>query len=103
MKLTDRIIVDADYDRILNISICQDRRDKEFKALIDISYQGYCQEVLELSEEQIQKMLTGLTIVQNEIQKRNSSKKKRRKKKSNPKPKEEVEVQIVVINPIPIL
>lgn len=101
MKLTDRIIVDADYDRILNISICKDSSDKEFKAFIDISYQDHCQEVLTLSEEQIQKMLTGLTIVQNEIQKRNSSKKKRRKKKPNPN--EEVEVQIVVINPIPIL
>ena len=103
MKLTDRIIVDADYDRILNISICQDSSDKQFKAFIDISCQDHCQEVLVFTEEQIQKMLTGLTIVQNEIQKRNSSKKKRRKKKSNPKPKEEVEVQIVVINPIPIL
>lgn len=103
MKLTDRIIVDADYDRILNISICKDGSDKEFKAFIDIRLQDHCQEVLALSEEQIQKLLTGLTIVQNEIQKRNSSKKKRRKKKSNPKPREEVEVQIVVINPIPIL
>lgn len=102
MKLTDRIIVEADYDRILNISICKDSSDKEFKAFIDIRLQDHCQEVLALTEEQIQKMLTGLTIVQNEIQKRNSSKKKR-KKKPNPKPKEEVEVQIVVINPIPIL
>lgn len=101
MKLTDRIIVEADYDRILNISICKDSSDKEFKAFIDIRLQDHCQEVLALTEEQIQKMLTGLTIVQNEIQKRNSSKKKRRKKKPNPK--EEVEVQIVVINPIPIL
>ena len=102
MKLTDRIIVEADYDRILNISICKDSSDKEFKAFIDIRLQDHCQEVLALTEEQIQKMLTGLTIVQNEIQKRNSSKNKR-KKKPNPKPKEEVEVQIVVINPIPIL
>ena len=101
MKLTDRIIVDADYDRILNISICKDGSDKEFKAFIDIRLQDHCQEVLVFTEEQIQKMLTGLTIVQNEIQKRNSSKKKRKKKKPNLK--EEVEVQIVVINPIPIL
>ena len=103
MKLTDRIIVDAEHDRILNISICKDSSDKKFKAFIDIRLQDHCQEVLALTEEQIQKMLTGLTIVQNEIQKRNSSKKKRRKKKPNPNPKEEVEVQIVVINPIPIL
>ena len=105
MKTTERIYVGIEHERNLEKGVI--RRDnkegaKQNKAFINIRYYGNIEGFTFLTEEQLQGLLDGLTIIQNELHKRNSSK-RQKKKKPAPKPKKEIEVQMLLVNPIPIL
>lgn len=104
MKTTERIRIDVEYDRILEMGVFRDNTEKieQNKAFVEIRYKELCEGLASFTEEQLQDLLNGLTIVQNELHKRNSSK-RQKKKKPAPKPKKEIEVQMLLVNPIPIL
>ena len=104
MKTTERIYVEAEYERTLEtgVTIINHGGVKQNKAFINIRQYGDIEKFAFLTEEQLQDLLDGLTIVKNELHKRNSSK-RQKKKKPAPKPKKEIEVQMLLVNPIPIL
>ena len=104
MKTTERIYVEAEYERTLEmgVTIINDGGIKQNKAFINIRQYGDIEKFAFLTEEQLQGLLDRLTIVKNELHKRNSSK-RQKKKKPAPKPKKEIEVQMFIVNPIPIL
>ena len=104
MKTTERIYVEAEYERTLEMGVIRSNHEgvKQNKAFIDINYNGFKEKFTFFTEEQLQDLLNGLTIVKNELHKRNSSK-RQKKKKPAPKPKKEIEVQMFLVNPIPIL
>ena len=104
MKTTERINVEAENSRFVTLGVVMVKQDKEKqnKAFFDITYRGVRESLVFVNEEQLQGLLNGLTIVQNELHKRNSSK-RQKKKKPAPKPKKEIEVQMFLVNPIPIL
>ena len=104
MKTTERINVEAENSRFVTLGVVMVKQDKEKqnKAFFDITYRGVRESLVFVNEEQLQGLLNGLTIVQNELHKRNSSK-RQKKKKPAPKPKKEIEVQMLLVNPIPIL
>ena len=104
MKTTERINVEAEHSRFVTLGVVVVKQDKEKqnKAFFDITYRGVRESLVFVNEEQLQGLLNGLTIVQNELHKRNSSK-RQKKKKPAPKPKKEIEVQMFLIKPIPIL
>lgn len=104
MKTTERIHVEAEYERALEMGVIIINHGgvKQNKAFIDINYNGFKEKFAFFTEEQLQGLLDGLTIVKNELHKRNSSK-RQKKKKPAPKPKKEIEVQMFLVNPIPIL
>ena len=104
MKTTERINVEAEHSRFVTLGVVVVKQDKEKqnKAFFDITYRGAREGTVFVNEEQLQDLLDGLTIVKNELHKRNSSK-RQKKKKPAPKPKKEIEVQMFLVNPIPIL
>lgn len=104
MKTTERICVEAEYERTLEmgVTIINHGGVKQNKAFINIRQYGDIEKFAFLTEEQLQDLLDGLTIVKNELHKRNSSK-RQKKKKPAPKPKKEIEFQMFLVNPIPIL
>ena len=105
MKTTERIYVGIEHERTLEMGVIRsDNKEgvKQNKAFIDINYNGFKEKFAFFTEEQLQDLLDGLTIVKNELHKRNSSK-RQKKKKPAPKPKEEIEIQMFLVNPIPIL
>ena len=104
MKTTERIYVGIEHERTLEMGVARISHEgvKQNKAFVNIRYYGNIEEFAFLTEEQLQGLLDGLTIVQNELHKRNSSK-RQKKKKPAPKPKKEIEVQMLLVNPIPIL
>ena len=104
MKTTEKIRIDTENDFALEIGVVRCKREnvKQNKACIQIRYKQWPEGITSITEEQLQDLLNGLTIVQNELHKRNSSK-RQKKKKPAPKPKKEIEVQMFLVNPIPIL
>lgn len=107
MKTTERINVvnvEAENSRFVTLGVVMVKQDKEKqnKAFFEITYRGAREGIVFFNEEQLQDLLDGLTIVKNELHKRNSSK-RQKKKKPAPKPKKEIEVQMLLVNPIPIL
>ena len=104
MKTTERIRISVENNRILETGVVRINKvgDIQNKAFIEIYYRGVREGLMFVNEEQLQDLLNGLTIVQNELHKRNSSK-RQKKKKPAPKPKKEIEVQMLLVNPIPIL
>lgn len=105
MKTTERIYVGIEHERTLEMGVIRSDNTegvKQNRAFINIRYYGKIEEFTFFTEEQLQGLLDGLTIVKNELHKRNSSK-RQKKKKPAPKPKEEIEIQMFLVNPIPIL
>ena len=104
MKSTERIYVGIEHERTLEMGVARISHEgvNQNKAFVNIRYYGNIEGFAFLTEEQLQGLLDGLTIVQNELHKRNSSK-RQKKKKPAPKPKKEIEVQMLLVNPIPIL
>ena len=104
MKTTERIYVGIEHERTLEMGVARISHEgvNQNKAFVNIRYYGNIEDFAFLTEEQLQGLLDGLTIVQNELHKRNSSK-RQKKKKPAPKPKKEIEVQMLLVNPIPIL
>ena len=104
MKTTERIYVGIEHERTFEMGVARISHEgvKQNKAFVNIRYYGNIEGFAFLTEEQLQGLLDGLTIVQNELHKRNSSK-RQKKKKPAPKPKKEIEVQMLLVNPIPIL
>ena len=104
MKTGERIRVSIEHGRILEMGVIRrnDRKIKQNKAFVESNFNGYTEEWCFFTEEQLQDLLDGLTIVKNELHKRNSSKRQKKKKPAS-KPKKEIEVQMFLINPIPIL
>lgn len=104
MKTGERIHIGVENDRILEIGVMRsyDGGEKHNKAFIDSYFNGCHEKFAFFTEEQLQDLLNGLTIVQNELHKRNSSKRQKKKKPAS-KPKKEIEVQMFLVNPIPIL
>lgn len=104
MKTTERIYVGIEHERTLEMGVARISHEgvNQNKAFVNIRYYGNIEGFAFLTEEQLQGLLDGLTIVQNELHKRNSSK-RQKKKKPAPKPKKEIEVQMLLVNPIPIL
>ena len=104
MKTTERIYGGIEHERTLEMGVARISHEgvNQNKAFVNIRYYGNIEGFAFLTEEQLQGLLDGLTIVQNELHKRNSSK-RQKKKKPAPKPKKEIEVQMLLVNPIPIL
>lgn len=104
MKTTERIHIGIEHNRILEMGFlrCNTKKGKQDRAFIEIYYKESLEGFAYFNEEQLQGLLDGLTIVKNELHKRNSSK-RQKKKKPAPKPKKEIEVQMFLVNPIPIL
>ena len=82
MKTTERINVEVGHSRFVTLGVVVVKQDKEKqnKAFFDITYRGVRESLVFVNEEQLQGLLNGLTIVQNELHKRNSSKRQKKKK-----------------------
>lgn len=104
MKTGERIHISIEHGRTLELGFlrCNTKNGKQNKAFIEIYYKESLEGFAYFTEEQLQDLLDGLTIVKNELHKHNSSK-RQKKKKPAPKPKEEIEIQMFLVNPIPIL